>query len=82
VVESCQREIRKEGEARLRCPGDSDYLEALEARVFNNPRKQFSVQGLVDQVLAEWEQWSVAGLGGEEMTKNYHNCDNHVRKLP
>jgi hypothetical protein len=34
------------------------------ARVFNNPRKQFSVQGLVDQVLAEWAQWSVAGLGG------------------
>jgi hypothetical protein len=34
------------------------------ARVFNNPRKQFLVQGLVDQVLAEWTQWSVAGLGG------------------
>jgi hypothetical protein len=34
------------------------------ARVFNNHRKQFSVQGLVDQVIAEWELWSVAGLGG------------------
>jgi hypothetical protein len=34
------------------------------ARVFNNPRKQFSMHCLVDQVIAEWEQWSVAGLGG------------------
>jgi hypothetical protein len=34
------------------------------ARFFQNTRKQFDVQGLVNQILQEWKQWYLAGLGG------------------
>jgi hypothetical protein len=34
------------------------------ARVFHNVSKQFSVMGLVNQILLDWDQWHVAGLGG------------------
>jgi hypothetical protein len=34
------------------------------ARAFANVRGQFSAVGLVEQVLAEWDLWTKAGLGG------------------
>jgi hypothetical protein len=34
------------------------------ARVFQNARRQYSVVGLIEQVLADWDQWIKAGLGG------------------
>jgi hypothetical protein len=34
------------------------------ARVFDNGTRQFSEEALVDQILAEWDLWSKAGLGG------------------
>jgi hypothetical protein len=34
------------------------------ARVFDNLRGQFSVEGLVEQVLADWALWTKAGLRG------------------
>jgi hypothetical protein len=33
-------------------------------------------------IAADWTQVIDTWNGGEEMTKNYHNCDNRVRKLP
>ena len=34
------------------------------ARAFNNPAGQFSVEGLAAQIVDEWKQWMLAGLGG------------------
>jgi hypothetical protein len=34
------------------------------ARVFQNLNKQYSVEGLIDQITQDWEQWATAGLGG------------------
>lgn len=34
------------------------------ARVFHNTRGQFSVSGLVEQIIADWNLWRSAGLGG------------------
>jgi hypothetical protein len=34
------------------------------ARCFQNVSRQFSVQGLVNQIVDEWKQWYLAGLGG------------------
>jgi hypothetical protein len=31
---------------------------------FNNVSKQFLVMGLVNQILSDWDQWHVVGLGG------------------
>jgi hypothetical protein len=34
------------------------------ARCFQNVNKQYSVQGLIEQILKDWRQWQRAGLGG------------------
>jgi hypothetical protein len=40
------------------------HWKQRNARAFTNPRAQFTEEGLMEQIYADWKQWSKAGLGG------------------